>query len=434
MTKKKITKGKSQGSSNKRLEGALESKVYEDSITSDSQGIKQFVADHLPRLKKFLKLKRFQKSKYEMVLESFVINLLQCRKDGWLRTPRNSSFFASYQHVTAGTIKNVSLYFKKLGYIKILNGYFDRTGDHTSYVTKVNAKSEFFRELEDYGVPSSTRELNRLLMFKATPERIILKDENKEELALDHTRAVAQRANLRRYNELLAQSEVELNGDVLLLPSLHRVYNNGRFSHGGRYYGGAWESVNAENRKTILIDGQSVTECDYSALHYHMLYSKKGLKCSGDPYDLSVIANGYGVQEVPRKAIKSLALLMINCASPRGAKAEHTKEINKRKRKGELVYEMEPAVRDKVMEAIVERHSEIVDSFYRKNSFKLQNSDSKITEMVLKHFTGKGVLVLPVHDGYVVQRAYQDELRDVMGDAYKSILKHDLEIPITIEY
>jgi hypothetical protein len=46
-------------------------------------------------------------------------------------------------------------------------------------------------------------------------------------------------------------------------------------------------------------------------------------------------------------------------------------------------------------------------------------------EDLLKHFVGKGVPIIPVHDSLIVSVSYVDEARQVMKKVYKNHLGFD---------
>jgi hypothetical protein len=63
------------------------------------------------------------------------------------------------------------------------------------------------------------------------------------------------------------------------------------WSHGGRFYGGWWQTIAEEERKAILIDGKPTVERDFTGMHVRMLYKlKTGIDYQDDPYSL----DGYG--------------------------------------------------------------------------------------------------------------------------------------------
>ena len=53
---------------------------------------------------------------------------------------------------------------------------------------------------------------------------------------------------------------------------LTRIFSNGRFDHGGRFYRAWWQNVPSEYRKYITIDAKRTCEYDYSQLNPHMVY------------------------------------------------------------------------------------------------------------------------------------------------------------------
>ena len=54
---------------------------------------------------------------------------------------------------------------------------------------------------------------------------------------------------------------------------LVRIFSNGRFDYGGRFYRGWWQHVPSDLRKHITIDGKATNEYDYSQLNPHMIYA-----------------------------------------------------------------------------------------------------------------------------------------------------------------
>lgn len=72
---------------------------------------------------------------------------------------------------------------------------------------------------------------------------------------------------------------------------LRRIFNNGHtdMRHGGRLYGGFWMDLKKEERRSgIIIDGEPVTELDYSAMMPRLLYAKakQSFPAARDPYHI----------------------------------------------------------------------------------------------------------------------------------------------------
>ena len=129
---------------------------------------------------------------------------------------------------------------------------------------------------------------------------IIMRDEvdgHKKQVEYLETPAVTEmRDNLRLINSCLAKHYPDIrikDDDWIVLQKrimadpdkrpidltrrmLVRIFSNGRFDHGGRFYRGWWENVPSEYRKYITIDSKQTNDFDYSQLNPHMVYFLRG--------------------------------------------------------------------------------------------------------------------------------------------------------------
>ena len=68
--------------------------------------------------------------------------------------------------------------------------------------------------------------------------------------------------------------------------TLVRVFSNGSFKQGGRFYRGRWQNIPNHYRKFITLDAKKTTEYDFSQLKPHMIYHRYGYELSSeDAYD-----------------------------------------------------------------------------------------------------------------------------------------------------
>ena len=114
------------------------------------------------------------------------------------------------------------------------------------------------------------------------------------------------RQNLKRINQCLLRHWVDIRikdtefdalearsgADDEKLPiastarTLVRIFSNGSFKEGGRFYRGWWQNVPSEYRKHITIDMKHTVEYDFSQLNPHMLYYAYNKELgSEDAYD-----------------------------------------------------------------------------------------------------------------------------------------------------
>ena len=73
-----------------------------------------------------------------------------------------------------------------------------------------------------------------------------------------------------------------------------------------------------------------------------------------------------------------------------------------------------------------EKHPELSGYFFSGMWAELQHQDSEIAEYVLKHMRANGLLVLPVHDSFVVQDQYIHNLYSIMKEAYRMLVGHSI--------
>ena len=189
---------------------------------------------------------------------------------------------------------------------------------------------------------------------------------------------------------------------------LHRVFNKGSFSLGGRFYGAIYQQFPSKYRRYIYINGNHTVELDYSAFHIRMLYHLDGLECHGDPY------SGIG----DRKKVKLAQLIMINAD-------KHRKGI-KGIRKAWLKNGIYTGLKDEDIEALVAKfkahHPAIAHHLLTGIGRQLQNIDSNIMDDILTNLRKQGIPALPVHDSVIVEKQYEEELYRQMFDYYKKYM------------
>jgi len=201
--------------------------------------------------------------------------------------------------------------------------------------------------------------------------------------------------------------DIELKKSYLV-----RIFNNSRFTNGGRFYRGC-ESVLPEQVRGYIQVGENETiELDYSGLHLRMAYNQKQLALIGDPYvfDSNQPKN-------MRQFYKKVSLIMINAEDKTNALKGIINEY-----RGTEYTQFVPNLRHATLEsycnAFMDAHKNIKSKFFSGLGVKLQYVDSNISNRILKHFTAKGILVLCIHDSYIIDKRYEDELKAVMEREY----------------
>ena len=72
------------------------------------------------------------------------------------------------------------------------------------------------------------------------------------------------------------------------------------------------------------------------------------------------------------------------------------------------------------IEKFLEAHEPIANHFCsgKDTGMRAMNKDARIVLDVVSHFIQQNKPILPIHDSFIVQHQYRDELKQVMLDAY----------------
>ena len=180
---------------------------------------------------------------------------------------------------------------------------------------------------------------------------------------------------------------------------LVRIFNNGRWDHGGRFYRGWWQSIPKEYRQHITINDKRTGEVDYSTLHPTLLYVDVGGSLVGDAYDIEDPA-------IPRSLVKTTFNKMLNATGGLSRPDDFSEDRFGMSWK-------------KLQDAIAERHAPIKHLFNTGYGLRLQRLDSDLAETVMLRFVAHGHTCLPVHDSFIVHHALVNELKKTMVDVFK---------------
>lgn len=301
------------------------------------------------------------------------------------------------------------------------------------YLSRLRATSDLVFLLDDH---FSLRP--ELVGFRANTEVLRLKDAPQwrggPKPLLDYRDTpdtMAMRESLHRINSILEitkiqlevpsgaadraaeDSESEAEGDPEDRPdagdrsrkALYRVFNNGSWEQGGRFYGGWWIALAKELRPYIIINGSRTVELDYKCMHPRLCYHLEGIACppDADLYAIPGLTQG-GMRDLVKKAFSQL----INAEA--GAKIRAPGESKTILPKGMKWSDL--------LVRIEEYHAPIRKWFRNGKGLYLQFIESRIAEAVLSYFAFRGFPVLPIHDGFVVRAEDEYILGETMMLAY----------------
>ncbi len=308
-----------------------------------------------------------------------------------------------------------------LGYTESTNGFFDRRYE-IGRLSRVRATDSLINRLRDeFGFT------NDLVPDRGRSEPIRLRGNSRKLLDYEETPdIIAMRERLRAYNALLAGAAIKLSpegmGRACALEEdidfarnwAYRIFSRGSFDLGGRFYGPWWQQVKSELRRHILINNQPTVECDYSAMHIHLLYSVEGIDYremfgDEDPYALG---NNNGDRR--RNIRKSVVLIALN-ARDRGSAIRASRKWLRDEVQGDVG----PVNMERVIDQFTEKHDLIKHHLGSDIGIKLQNIDAGITDHVLTRMTDMGIIALGIHDSFIVEEEHGELLKDLMVGAFE---------------
>jgi hypothetical protein len=352
----------------------------------------------------------------QIITEAFVVG--RADPDGWISYSRRYEFYAARRSrywPTTYTYDTILPAVDQLAAAGLL--------DHEKMPSGNRGRQSRFR-----ASPELHKRLSNapLAVLHDPHELVILRDHEGNLVDYSDTeRSRRWRRNIEEINEGIMSAAIELrtglirNGDPLQVGKskigaasnkLYRVFNRGKFSLGGRFYGAWWQNVPAEIRATIKINGADTVELDYPRLHPTLLYSLAGKPMDGDPYDLA----GW-----PRDLVKVGFNTLVNADTPLSAQRSIANEIG-----GEGAHAKAQAlVRD-----IEAKHPAIAHMFASGAGLALMRRDSEMTEALLLQLTARGVVALPIHDSYVVAEQSKGDLMESMAEALQKSIGNNVAI------
>jgi hypothetical protein len=327
-----------------------------------------------------------------------------------------------------------------LDYIEIKKGFKDR-GNGIGYQTRIRATSALSEKFDAAGlIPEMVQHTSdlELIRLKNKDKKLIeytdshITDQMRSDLAKINTKIAVTFIGLHLPNAQLravvssgANESDELDDDDaepvdFTNRYLYRVFNNGSFECGGRFYGGWWQSVPSQLRKHIYIAHRqdrrpaATRELDYSSVQPTLAYALSKQEPPPDAYRVKHLPDSQ--QVVLRPVFKAAMLRMLNTQSPVAA-AESLEKWYKRNNGDQ--YSLRP---NKVVEMLEEAHPVLLQNkmFYGKVGKELMYRDSRIAERVMLDMLGKGIVALPVHDSFLVMRHYDSELESSMKEAFRA--------------
>jgi len=235
------------------------------------------------------------------------------------------------------------------------------------------------------------------------------------------------------------------SGTEMYFASATRIFHNGNFDSGGRWYGG-WASLTRETRKHLTIDGELVVEVDLNASLLTLLscFVSRPMQC-GDTWDdaYAVVAERLEFDEpyeVSRAKVKQVVVELIGTGNPHKAEpAAHDKDSpfdDSETSKEEFNY-----IRDLCHQA----YPALLMLNQKDMNFvaALSFHEATIITQTMLRLNDMGVAAYAMHDGLIVKQSDADitisTLRKVYDEyvtthqATHGLTKLGISVPLSVE-
>ena len=256
----------------------------------------------------------------------------------------------------------------------------------------------------------------------------------------DHAETDRMRKVVEDYNLLLQAADISLHPDAEDDPEYkpvdldrkraQRIFNNGEWEYGGRFYGCWWQQTKKDLRKYITLDGQSTTEIDYSSHHIVILYSYNGIDYYADyngysdPYTL----DGYDGRDDVREFFKVVLLACLNSKNALGAESA----IRMKVRLDEIELPEDVDIATAISE-FEQKHQAISEYLYSGVGMRLQFADAEIAESIIIELVSQGIPVLSVHDSFICKDEHVDLVNKTMEQKLQEYML-DFEVTPHLKY
>lgn len=286
-----------------------------------------------------------------------------------------------------------------------------------------------------------TEAVDPIVLRKTEPIAHSRRREKKVWLPYDETAETTRmRANIREWNKLLSRHWIDLllsdsdqnisHSDQvdtpppfpedldLGQPALSRKFANGSFDKGGRFYDGWWQEIPSKCRQYITINWDPTRELDYASMEASILYAMVGSPLEGDAYELDEVDR----TKANRKLVKTAFFKMINSQQRRIAAPDSLPTRSDDPSRTITWPNLQRAVK--------RRHAPILRYFGSGIGVETQRTDSDVAEDVMLSMARQDILVLPVHDSFIVPWMHYETLKTEMLRAYREKLAAEPTIRI----
>jgi hypothetical protein len=210
--------------------------------------------------------------------------------------------------------------------------------------------------------------------------------------------------------------------------TLRRTFN-GSWEHGGRLFGGFWQTMpRADRFQHLRIDGERVALVDYGQLFLRLAYAEaNATPPPGDLYDVTgEDAAGPGwkrLRDARKKLVSALFFRKTPLKQWPGATLEEVAEMRRA-----FPHGTKPS---DAIRAIKQKHCAINHLFERGSGYRFMRIESDLITAVTLGLFARGIVALSIHDAVLTQERHAIRVKAVMESEAKRLT--GANIPADIE-
>ena len=333
--------------------------------------------------------------------------------------------------ISIGPLKLLVDNLKEHGWIDHISGHYDKETEKGKR-SRMRSSNKLLQAFDDF-------EIIPKYLYRKQMDCIRLKDTKKKFKEYeDNSVTRSMRAKLHNYNNLLNRTNIKLTRNKKVSNYLeikptnfnnkeyYRIFNDGSFELGGRFYGPWWVNLSKDIRKYITINNSETVELDYSSLNIHLLYSEEGLnyfdlnESTADPYTLKEV--NINERDI-NKLIITIALNITDkskfvYAVKGGIESDNDKNYslgNKKILKVPNAKEIWRRIR-----LFEKENSLIKHHLFTGVGKRLQFKDSCIAESIIESMVNNNIPILAIHDSFIVQHRNESNLYKSMDHIFRS--------------
>jgi hypothetical protein len=340
----------------------------------------------------------------------------------------------THSNISYTSLKRVFDYLKKHKYIKYKLG-----SEYSGKVTRISANNKLINEFDKIGLVwrKYDNPTDNLILFRdkikvgKKLKKIDLDipinnkiNRHKENISEINNELLRHCICLNINDESFKELEIELRKNQSRKPknywreeiqyslnfsqvNLRRIFTRNVNLH-GRFYGGWWQSLPSKFRPHITIDGYKTSEADFSTMSLRVLYALKNIPISDDKdlYDI-----GINSTDEQRDLIKKYINALIN-------DSKGTFRLDKKS------LEILGMTHNELKYRVYQTHEPIAKKYFGKQDVGLQvmNLDSRIAEDIMLSYLRDKIVVLPIHDSFIVRAGTELDLKRQMNVSFKKII------------